>query len=440
MSIAASNNGPSPGTVRNEAPWFLTVGAGTMDRNMVGTVRLGNGVEIYGESGFRLPFSSALFPLLYPSGVAASTCSNLEDIDLKGKIALCDGGGVQAAIKATNVANAGGVAMIVANELSGGARMVFEKIGLPSTRVSYADGLKLKAYIQSTGANARATLVFKGTAIESPPAPVVASFSGRGPSGNSPSILKPDIIGPGVDVLAAWPFPVGGVSDVDSFVLLSGTSMSTPHLSGIAGLVKTSHPDWSPAAIKSAIITTATSVNSRCDTITDANGGTTASYFATGAGQVDPPRADNPGLIYDLNFNGYIAYMCSIGYTDAQVSAVSRRAIKCVDFRRILPAGLNYPTFALSLDAAGQITVSRKVTNVGCASSIYLAQVNAPPGVSVAVSPAQLTFSSVKETKQYTVTFTRLNGTTPGTREGALTWFAPVGKTTVRSPIVVTLL
>ncbi|CAA7406463.1 unnamed protein product [Spirodela intermedia] len=163
--------------------------------------------------------------------------------------------------------------------------------------------------------------------------------------------------------------------------------MATPHLNGIAALLKTSHRDWSPAAIKSAIVTTSTTVNSRGDPLTDANGGTTAGYFATGAGQVDPPRTDDPGLIYDLKANDYITYMCSIRYTDVQVTAVSRRAVKRADFPRSLPAGLNYPTFSLSLGAGGQIAVSRSVTNVGCASSIYLAEVNAPPGVSVTVSP-----------------------------------------------------
>ncbi|PHT36797.1 Cucumisin [Capsicum baccatum] len=82
----------------------------------------------------------------------------------------------------------------------------------------------------------------------------------------SRGILKPDIIGPGVNILAAWPTPVGGTITSATavsltFNILSGTSMSCPHLAGVAALLKSAHPNWSPAAIKSAIMTTADYIN-----------------------------------------------------------------------------------------------------------------------------------------------------------------------------------
>ena len=73
--------------------------------------------------------------------------------------------------------------------------------------------------------------------------------------------MKPDITAPGVDILAAWS-PVGAPSiDRDDtrsvqFKIISGTSMSCPHTSGAAAYVKAAHPNWSPAAIKSALMTT----------------------------------------------------------------------------------------------------------------------------------------------------------------------------------------
>ena len=124
--------------------------------------------------------------------------------------------------------------------------------------LSRAAGLKIKAYINSTS-KPTATILFKGTVLfGKSSAPMVAIFSSRGPSVASSGILKPDIIGPGVNILAAWP-PLGMNST--RFFIDSGTSMSCPHLSGIAALLKASHPEWSPAAIKSAIMTTADALN-----------------------------------------------------------------------------------------------------------------------------------------------------------------------------------
>lgn len=72
---------------------------------------------------------------------------------------------------------------------------------------------------------------------------------------------QPDITAPGVSILASYAEDVSP-TDLDfdhrrtAFNLESGTSMSCPHVSGVVGLLKTLHPDWSPAAIRSAIMTT----------------------------------------------------------------------------------------------------------------------------------------------------------------------------------------
>jgi subtilisin family serine protease len=74
-------------------------------------------------------------------------------------------------------------------------------------------------------------------------------------------VLQPDITAPGVSVIAAWTrsnSPTDLAFDLRrvAFNSESGTSMSCPHVSGIVGLLRTLHPEWSPAAIKSAIMTT----------------------------------------------------------------------------------------------------------------------------------------------------------------------------------------
>ena len=72
--------------------------------------------------------------------------------------------------------------------------------------------------------------------------------------------MQPDITAPGVEILAAYS-PLGSpTEDIDQrhvkYSVLSGTSMSCPHVTGVAAYIKTFHPDWSPAVIQSAIMTT----------------------------------------------------------------------------------------------------------------------------------------------------------------------------------------
>jgi len=83
------------------------------------------------------------------------------------------------------------------------------------------------------------------------------------------NLFQPDITGPGVGIIAAFS-QAAGPSNLPSdtrrtlFNVEQGTSMACPHVAGIAGLLKTYHPTWSPAAIKSAIMTTGTSCLTKC--------------------------------------------------------------------------------------------------------------------------------------------------------------------------------
>lgn len=214
VSCSAGNSGPFNGTLSNEAPWILTVGASTIDRRIVATAKLGNGEEFDGESLFQpKDFPSTLLPLVYAgaNGKADSAlCAegSLKGLSVKGKVVLCErGGGIGRIAKGEEVKNAGGAAMILVNEETDGFSTSADVHVLPATHVSHAAGLKIKAYINST-ATPTATILFKGTVIGDSSTPAVASFSSRGPSLASPGILKPDIIGPGVSILAAWPFPL----------------------------------------------------------------------------------------------------------------------------------------------------------------------------------------------------------------------------------------
>ncbi|KAJ9173504.1 hypothetical protein P3X46_016627 [Hevea brasiliensis] len=441
VSCAAGNSGPFNATLSNEAPWILTVGASNIDRRIAATAKLGNGEELDGESVFQPSnFPKTLLPLVYAgmNGKPKSAlCGKgaLEDMDVKDKVVLCErGGGIARIAKGEEVKNAGGAAMILMNDETSGFSTIADPHVLPATHVSFAAGLKIKAYINSTK-TPTATILFKGTVIGDPLSPAVTSFSSRGPSLASPGILKPDIIGPGVSILAAWPFPLDNNTDTKStFNIMSGTSMACPHLSGIAALLKSSHPDWSPAAIKSAIMTTADILNMEGKSIVDETR-QPADIFATGAGHVNPSRANDPGLIYDIQPDDYVPYLCGLGYKDEQVSIIAHRPIKCSEKPSIPEGELNYPSFSVTLGPSQ--TFTRTVTNVGYANSVYVPIIVPPPGVEVSVKPPKLYFSQVNQKATYSVAFSPIGngGKTSKFAQGYISWVS--AKHFVRSPISV---
>lgn len=128
-------------------------------------------------------------------------------------------------------------------------------------------------------------ILFFGTVLSS--SPRIASFSARGPSLAAPEILKPDLVAPGVSILAAWSGLVSPTElDVDTrrvkFNILSGTSAACPHVSGVAALLKMARPSWTPAMIMSALTTTAYVQDSSGNAIADMATGKPAGPFELG--------------------------------------------------------------------------------------------------------------------------------------------------------------
>ncbi|KAK8988784.1 hypothetical protein V6N11_030160 [Hibiscus sabdariffa] len=239
VSASAGNGGPGGLTVTNVAPWVATVGAGTIDRDFPADVKLGNGKVVPGVGVYNGPSLSPglMYPLVYAGsgggdGYSSSLCleGSLDPDFVKGKIVLCDRGINSRAAKGDVVKKAGGVGMILANGVFDGEGLVVDCHVLPATAVGASNAYEIRQYIDSASKSnspATATIVFKGTRLGVRPAPVVASFSARGPNPETPEILKPDVIAPGLNILAAWTDKVG-----------------------LAALLKAAHPEWSPAAIK----------------------------------------------------------------------------------------------------------------------------------------------------------------------------------------------
>ncbi|TKY70883.1 Subtilisin protease SBT1.2 [Spatholobus suberectus] len=440
VSCSAANAGPFYSTLSNEAPWILTVGASTIDRRIVATAKLGNGEEFNGESVFQPKnFTSTLLPLVYAgaNGSDSSTfCApgSLKNVDVKGKVVLCEVGGfVRRVDKGQEVKKAGGAAMILMNTQIEDFNPTADVHVLPAAHVSYTAGSAIKKYINSTS-TPTATILFSGTVIGNPLAPAVTSFSSRGPSHASPGILKPDIIGPGQNILAAWPVSLD--NNVPPFYIISGTSMSCPHLSGIAALLKNSHPDWSPAAIKSAIMTTAYTVNLGGKPIFDQRL-LPADVFATGAGHVNPLKASDPGLVYDIEPSDYIPYLCGLNYTDKEVGLILNQKVECSEVKSIAEAQLNYPSFSVRLASSSQF-YTRTLTNVGPTNITYFVEIDAPLAVGMSISPSQITFTEVNQKVTYSVGFLpedRKNRGDHPIAQGSIKWVS--GKYSVSIPIAV---
>ncbi|KAL3737132.1 hypothetical protein ACJRO7_025972 [Eucalyptus globulus] len=420
VSCAAGNTGPHLGTVSNVAPWMLTVGASSTDRNFASNVKLGNGVEYEGEALSQLSFPSTLLPLVYP-GIDGTEGSKyclkgaLISSEIKGKVVACESGRGNPSME---VKRAGGAAMIFMNpKLAGIANMAYV-FPLPTSQVSYFTGKEIKAYINSTE-TPTATI---GTTYGNPTAPALTVFSSRGPSSVSPGILKPDVIGPGLDILAAWPFPISNDTKAKYyFDILFGTSTSCPHLSGIAALIKAAHPDWSPAAIKSAIMTSAKQLNIKQNPILDERL-QPADVFGIGAGHVNPAKAIDPGFIYDIQPDNYIPYLCG---WDTR----TRKWLQLLTNQAELAFVFRYPWTSQ--------TFTRTVTNVGAGNLSYVVMVVPPQGVHITVKPTILAFSKLNQKARYSVTFSRASSTgkTGSYSQGYLRWDS--GKYSVRSPISV---
>ncbi|KAG9153345.1 hypothetical protein Leryth_018053 [Lithospermum erythrorhizon] len=446
VSCSAGNSGPYEASMSNDAPWILTVAASTIDRSFRATVVLGNEDEFDGEM-INQPkdFPSKQFPLIFLGyeNKDAAYCDekplqNRTDV-VKGKIVVCLSSSFSDQQMGINVRDAGGVGMILINEIKHGYTILADAFDVPTSQVSYAAGQQILTYLNST-TNPTASLVFNGTILGVKEAPMIAFFSSRGPNRQSPGILKPDITGPGVNILAAWKASVDNLTqDNVAFNVISGTSMSCPHLSGVASLIKSYHPDWSPAAIKSAIMTTAYTKGLDGNPIRDEKK-QPAILLALGSGHVNPLKAEDPGLVYDIQPDDYIAYLCGL-YPDEQVRMIVQSQVECSSIEIIQEAQLNYPSFSIKL-GSDKKSYSRTVTNVGKATSTYELILENGSEVDINVSPTKLVFTEVNQKLTYTVTFThsrRHNDNVAPLRhsnqsgEAAIIWTD--GNHSVRSPI-----
>ncbi|XP_050156053.1 cucumisin-like isoform X4 [Malus sylvestris] len=434
-SASAGNEGPNLKTITNFAPWYLAVAASTIDRHFDTKVQLGNHKIYEGIVTNTFELKGKFYPIVYAADVPdtaagydgkTSRLCRIGTLDKKlveGKIVLCDGPTGYGAIYA------GAFGYVLTSRK---AADVIDPVPIPAASIWFHLGNEIAHYLNSTR-NPTAT-IWKSTEGMDALAPYVPSFSSRGPNPNTPNILKPDIASPGVSILAAWSpiAPVSGFEGDDrvtSYNIISGTSMACPHAAGVAAYVKSFHPNWSPAAILSALTTTAKPMSANLNPEAE---------FAYGAGLLNPSRSPYPGLVYDAAEIDYVNFLCAQGYSTKLLKALTGDSYSCSSSQSshgTLSDHLNYPSVALSTSNPKSVNgiFNRTITNVGSPKSTYKAKVSTPPGLEIKVNPSVLKFASLEQKLSFQVTVKGLIEKT--IVSGSLVW--DDGKFQVRSPIVV---
>jgi subtilisin family serine protease len=361
VNASAGNAGPGAATSDHGGPWTTTVGASTGPRSFLTTLHLtadgGATFDMVGNTltnGITSPLPVVLAQTLPKAG------GGLEDVLCQsplapgaatGMIVMCQRGTNARVDKGFNVLQGGAAGMILYNPVK--MDVETDNHWLPAVHV---DGPSTDLLAFVNGHTKVMGSWAQGTATPTMP-DMMAAFSSRGPLGDW---IKPDVTAPGVQVLAGMtPQPTGSVNGPPGnlYQAIAGTSMSSPHAAGVSALVKAAHPDWTPAEIKSALMT------SSVQTVVKEDGVTPATPFDMGAGSIRADRAVNPTLVFDENYEDFVA--------------AGSDPLHRIDLNI---ASIDAPTMA------GEITTMRSAINVSGKTQDLDVSVVAPAGTQIYVS------------------------------------------------------
>ncbi|MGH9042033.1 MAG: S8 family serine peptidase, partial [Acidimicrobiia bacterium] len=379
VSASVGDSGTDLPAIESPAdnPWVTAVGVSTLARTFEGAIQVsaaGASMAVKGEVvSVALPdtpmvdAATAAAPGVPAEEAELCRPDTLDAAKVSGRVVLClvDLESDDDSLKILADAGAAGAALYLPEEEG---TVFAPPLWIPAITLRPVDGQSVKAFL--AGATDPVASLSAGAEVGAP-ADQVEESSSRGPQEALPDVLKPDLVAPGIDIVSAvTPTPIPGYPSL-TFDVWGGSSMSAAHVAGAAALLRQLHPDWSPAAIRSALMTTAASGLSN---IPD---GSDSVAFDVGAGRFDPNRAAAPGLVLDVTPDDY------------------RRVVEGMDpdvvdgDLDVLRAGdLNLPSVTFSA-LAGRASTRRTATSVDPEPRTWRASVEGLAGLAATVEPAE---------------------------------------------------
>jgi len=345
VAASAGNSGPGSETSEHSSPWVAATAASTHRRKVNASVinlasndggTLGDlaGAAIAGDFGEAPIIYAGDFPTANGSANDTDPAQCLEPFplghfpsDIVSKIVVCDRGNIARVDKGANVLAGGAGGFVLANLDAQGESIVADPHVLPAVHIGATAGNALRTWLALEGSSEFKTWArLSGSSIDISPAnsDIMADFSSRGPN-SSIDIIKPDISGPGVNIMAATSSSLGLPSP--EFQLISGTSMSSPHHAGAVALVSAVKPGWTPAEIKSALMMTAL----KPQDMLKEDGVTPADPFDAGAGRIDLSRVLNAGLVLNETHTNFTSANPDLGGDPRSLNIASMANSACLE-------------------------------------------------------------------------------------------------------------
>ncbi|HEV7489663.1 MAG TPA: S8 family serine peptidase [Rhodanobacteraceae bacterium] len=373
VAAAAGNTRPGcndpGGRVSNISPWVATIAASTHDENVSGNGSMsatGPGVPPANTVGTLMlpgsgldtgqPFSGVPIRYYADNPIGCTVNGGFPPGYFNGAVALLERGNCTYEEKIDNAQASGALLAVVYNNQDGYVYMGVGGATLPAYSILQADGLAYVGFIDASSPTS-VTVDFVPATRQGD---VLAGFSLRGPDVLT-TITKPDLTAPGINIYAALD------SAENNYGYFTGTSMSTPHISGAAALLRSIRPEWSPSEVKSALMLTADTNGTREDLTTP------WTADDVGGGRADLSKAALAGFVLDETYSNYFAADPAHG---GDPKTLNIAAMRNVD----------------GCDAPSPCTWTRTLRDALPGPSSWTVSVNAPAGFDVAVDPPSFAF------------------------------------------------